>query len=103
MVLMVKMKLFNVVYDDDMKDVDIISVPNCAALRIKEITQEFLRWLPHAREEIYWTTVNGNRCSVCETAGFVSWLNNNYCECKSEATIVEEHVNYNDNYDIIEF
>lgn len=97
------MKLFNVVYDDDRKDVDIIRVPNSIALEIETITQEFLRWLPHAKEEMYWITANCNKCSVCETVGFVSWLNDNYCECSSKAAIVDEHVSYNDNYDSIEF
>lgn len=100
---MMRTVYFNVLYEDDVDDVDIISVPYHIATRMSVLTQEFLDWLPNAVDDIYWTMIDGRKCSVCETEGFVKWLNENYCENNQMVTIVKEHTQYVREYSSVEF
>lgn len=94
---------FNVLYEDDKDDVDIICVPNHIAKTIESLSQLFLDWLPNADDGIYWTIINGKKCSVCETDGFIKWLNENYCKSGQKASIIHQHVRFVDGYKSIEF
>ena len=98
-----KMVYLNILYEDDMDDVDIICVPDHIATRINSLSQEFLDWLPNAINDMYWTMIDGRKCSVCETEGFVKWLNDNYCENSQMVTIIKKHVQYVNEYNSIEF
>ncbi len=73
--------------------------------KINIVRQKFVNWLPHADEDdnMYWAVVDGRKCSVCETDGFVKWLNERYCANGSKAYIVTQHVQVDDRYDTIEF
>ena len=90
--VMTKMEYFNILYEGDKDDVDIICVPDFIASEIGIVSQLFLEWLPNADSKMYWTTIDGHECSVCETEGFVKWINKQYCENKQKAFIVEQHV-----------
>lgn len=98
-----EMVYFNVIYENDTNDVDIICVPDYIAKRINYLSQKFLDWLPSATNDIYWTIIDGYKYSVCETDGFVKWLNDNYCKNDQMATIIKKHVQYVNKYDAIEF
>lgn len=98
-----KMVYFNVLYENDKEDVDIISVPDYIAVRMYFLSQEFLDWLPNAINDIYWTIIDGRKCSVCETDGFVKWLNDNYCKNNQQVTIIKKHVRLVNEYNTIEF
>ena len=97
------MVYLNILYEDDMYDVDIICVPDHIATRINSLSQKFLDWLPNAIHDMYWTMIDGRKYSVCETEGFVKWLNDNYCENRQMVTIIKKHVKYVNEYNSIEF
>lgn len=97
------MVCFNILYEGDKEDVDIICVPNSVAEKITILTQMFLDWLPNAEDEIYWETINGRKVSVCETDGFIKWLNTNYSDDIPKSYVVTRHSKLCDEYDVIEF
>ena len=101
--VMTKMEYFNILYEGDKEDVDIICVPDFIASKIGIVSQLFLEWLPNADSKMYWTTIDGHECSVCETEGFVKWINKQYCENKQKAFIVEQHVSLIKEYRTVEF
>lgn len=96
---------FNILYEDDENDVDIICVPEVISSQMENIAQEFLDWLPNADAEnnLYWKEINGDKCNICETDGFIEWLNNNYCSASQKAYIVAQHVCLHDEYDNVVF
>ncbi len=94
----------NIVFDNVFEDADIIAIPDEIAYKIEEIGQEFLDWVPNTDDGDYWTIINGKKCSVAETDGFIKWLNNYYCRTlKEKAYIVVKNTNYCRDYNIIEF
>ena len=101
--VMTKMEYFNILYEGDKEDVDIICVPDFIASKIGIVSQLFLEWLPNTDSKMYWTTIDGHECSVCETEGFVKWINKQYCENKQKAFIVEQHVSLIKEYRTVEF
>lgn len=94
---------FNVLYENDKTDVDIICIPVQIADKMEFLSQEFLDWLPNATNDIYWTIIEGQKCSVCETEGFVQWLNDNYCNNCQQVAIINKHVNFVKEYNTVEF
>ncbi len=93
----------NILFDDSFDDVDIISIPNDIASNIEKIAQEFLDWLPFAEDDYYWAVIGGKRYNVCETEGFIKWLNSVYCKGIEKAFIVKKHTNYCPKNKTIEF
>lgn len=93
----------NIVFENELNDVDIIAVPNEIAIDIEKIGQEFLDWLPLAEDDDYWTTIDGRRYNVCETEGFIKWLNSSYCQGTEKSFVVREHTNYCPDIKTIEF
>lgn len=93
----------NILFDGSLNDVDIISVPSDIACRIEEIAQEFLDWLPLAEDADYWTIVDGRKYNICETDGFIKWLNSSYCKGTKKAFVVKKHMNYCSDNKTIEF
>ncbi len=94
---------FNIVYEYDNEDVDIIGVPAAIAENIEVLAQEFLDWLPSAGDDLYWTMVSGHKSSVCETEGFVKWLNDYHCVDTQKVSIKKKHTHYCDKYGAIDF
>ena len=97
------MKRVNIVFDDVFDDADILLIPDEIFSRIEEIGQEFLQWLPSTENPEYWTIINGRRCMVAETDGFIKWLNATYCKDLQKAIVVARNTNYEPSLKIIEF
>ena len=97
------MKRVNIVFDDVFDDADILLIPDEIFSRIEEIGQEFLQWLHSTEDPEYWTIINGRRCMVAETDGFIKWLNATYCKDLQKAIVVARNTNYEPSLKIIEF
>ena len=97
------MTKINIIFDDDFDDVDIIMVPDEIVSKIEEIGQEFLDWIPSAKDSDYWTIVNGRKCLVAETDGFIKWLNSFYCQKLEKAYVIARNTNYCPKHKIINF
>ena len=93
----------NIVFENELNDVDIIAIPDEIALDIDKICQEFFNWLPSAKGNDYWTIIDGKKYNVAETVGFIKWLNSSYCQGTEKAYIVKEHTNYCLDNESIEF
>ena len=95
----------NIVFDEEMDDVDIIALPENIFRDIASITRQFMDWLPDAPkyDSDYWAHINGKSCLTLETDGFVKWLNQTYCHGSNEVFIVEQHTKYHPEYQRIDF
>lgn len=93
----------NIVYDDMYDDADIIAIPDFLVSAIEAIGQEFLFWIPTTDDEKYWIYIDGKKCSIAETIGFIDWLNSTYCKETEKAYIISQNTNYCPDYKIIEF
>ena len=93
----------NIVFDDTFDDADIIMIPDEIVSDIEKIAQEFLDWIPDAEDSDYHTILNGKRCIVAETDGFIKWLNKFYCNETEKAYVVARNTDYCPEYKIIEF
>lgn len=93
----------NIVFDNDFEDADIIAIPDEIASEIDTITQEFLDWVPRASDSDYWTIIDGRKCSVAETDGFIKWLNSCYCAKTEKAYVVARNTNYCSQYKVVDF
>ena len=82
---------FNILFDGCENDVDIICVPYSIASEMNVLAQKFLDWLPNADDKIYWTIINNRKVSVCETDGFIKWINENYCKTIPKSYVVIRH------------
>ena len=102
-VLIDPMMHVNIVYDDVFDDADIIAIPYELLPNIERIGQEFLDWVPTAEDREYWTVVNGRRCTVVETDGFIKWLNNTYCIGLEKCYVVARNTTYDPTRKVIEF
>ena len=104
------MKKINIVFDDVFDDADTLVIPDEIFSRIdeifsriEEIGQEFLDWIPQAEDSDYWTMIDGRRCAIAETDGFIKWLNATYCKDLPKAFVVARNTNYEPSLKIIEF
>lgn len=93
----------NIVFDDIFDDADIIAVPDEISSKIEEIGQEFLFWVPTTEDSDYWMIIDGRKCLVAETDGFIKWLNSYYCKETDKAYVVARKTNYCPKYKTIEF
>ena len=93
----------NIIFDGVLDDVDIFFVPDEIIERIETIGHEFLTWVPFATSDDYWKIINGKKCVIAETDGFIQWLNSTYCKKTKKAFVVKEHVQYSPAYKSIEF
>lgn len=93
----------NILFDGLLDDVDVISIPNDIVSNIEKIAQEFLDWLPLAEDEDYWAIVDGKKYNICETDGFIKWLNSSYCKGTEKSFVVKKHTNYCSDNKTIEF
>lgn len=97
------MQRVNVVFDDVLDDTDIIVIPDEIASNIVAIGQAFLQWLPAAKDDAYQIVIDGHKCLVAETDGFVKWLNARYCLGSEKAYIEVQHTRYCPQYKTVEF
>lgn len=93
----------NIIFDNLLDDADIIAVPDEIAFEIEELGQRFLHWIPHSEDKEYWTTINGQKCAVAETDGFIKWLNSYYFSDEGRAYVVARNTGYCPQYRIVEF
>ena len=93
----------NIVFDDLFDDADIIAISDQVAPIIVNIGQEFLHWVPSAEDSDYWTIINGRKCTVAETDGFIKWINSTYCKDLEKAYVIARNTNYDPTLKIIEF
>ena len=93
----------NIVFDDLFDDADIIAIPDEVSSRIEEIGQEFLHWIPTAEDPDYWTLINGRKCTIAETDGFIKWINTTYCKNLEKCYVVARNTDYDSTLKIIEF
>lgn len=94
----------SVIYDLDYADSDIISVPDYISDRIQDLGQMFCNWLGNSNiPEEYFVYINGKKCVNCETDGFVRWLNTHILQEGEQASIVVQHVLYNECYPRVDF
>ena len=94
-----------VLYDENYNDVDILSVPDRIASCINDYGQSYCRWLESAEvDPKLYTTVNGVKCIILETDGFVDWLNSTVLKDEENKAIsLESHVSFVEGYPILEF
>ena len=97
------MTKINIVFDDMFEDADIIAIPDEIASQINAIGQEFLDWVLYANDSDYWTLINGQKCAVAETDGFIKWLNSYHCKELEKAYVLKRNTNYCSLYKTIEF
>lgn len=93
----------NIVFDDIFDDADIIAIPDEIISHIEKIGHEFLSWVPTAEDGDYWTIVNGRKCIVAETDGFIKWINATYCKNLEKAYVVARNTNYDPTLRVVEF
>lgn len=93
----------NIVFDDLFDDADIIAIPDALFSRIEELGQEFLHWVPTSDDPDYWTVIDGRKCTVAETDGFIKWMNTAYCKDLEKCYVVARNTTYDSTLKIIEF
>ncbi|MBQ9805391.1 MAG: hypothetical protein IJW49_02625 [Clostridia bacterium] len=93
----------NIVFDDIFDDADIIAIPDEIFPCIEQIGQTFLDWIPTATDPDYWKVINGRRCIVAETNGFIKRLNTVHCNHSEKAYVVARNTTYNPNLKTIQF
>ncbi|MBR4057087.1 MAG: hypothetical protein IKK00_02990 [Oscillospiraceae bacterium] len=97
------MKKVNIVFDDIFDDADIIAIPDEIFSHIEEIGQIFLHWVPTAEDPDYWKLINGRKCTITETDGFIKWINTTYCNDLEKCYVVARSTDYDPTLEIIEF
>ncbi len=97
------MRKVNIVFDDIFADADIIAIPEEIFSHIEEIGQEFLHWVPTAEDPDYWKLINGRKCTIAETDGFIKWMNATYCKTLEKCYVVASNTNHDPTLKIIKF
>ena len=97
------MKKVNIVFDDIFDDADIIAIPDEIFSHIEEIGQNFLHWVPTAENPDYWKLINGRKCAIAETDGFIKWINVTYCKDLENCYVVARNTDYDSTLKTIEF
>ena len=96
--------LINVLYDDLFDDCDIISVPDEIGENAEQYSQMYCRWLDSDQcPEEYHIVINGNLGTICETEGFVKWINLSFGKGNIVAQIVKQHTKFVPEYPTAEF
>ena len=97
------MKYVNIVFEYDYNDVDIIAVPDWICGVITDLSQQFCDWL--GRTAFFTEEMpDGRQVTVCETEGFVYWLNEQVLsESEEKAFILKEHTTFCKDYYTVDF
>lgn len=87
------MKKVNVVFDDEIDDVDILLVPDEIADNIEGVLREFNQWLriPENRSRFVVKVINGYEIISINTEEFLWWLNYVRIDDTQKATILIQH------------
>ena len=99
------MKRINIVFDDNLDDVDILSVPDFIADNIEQITQQFFNWVADPNNSKRWTYTDQSGRTVLGigTEEFLWWLNNILSDGDSYAAVYREHTAFRVEYPSAEF
>ena len=94
-----------VIYDEHYNDVDVLGIPSKIVKNIIDLGKMYCEWLySHHNDPQFCTVVNGVKCTILETEGFVNWLNFTVLKDDAEkATILETNVQFREGYPIVEF
>lgn len=93
----------NIIFDNNLDDTDVITMPDEIATKLDKIGQEFLDWVPSAEDEEYWAIIDGRKYLVAETDGFIKWLNARYCQENEKASVISRNTKFCPEYKSIEF
>ncbi len=96
---------YNIMFDGNSDDCDIIAVPDTYAKELEELAQAFCDWLTTDEAHEYWYhDTRYGFIPALETSGFVDWLNKRFNLSKGNVvTIVKQHTILDPIYPIIEF
>ena len=99
------MKHVNVIFEGELSDVDIISVPDDVAINIEAVVQTFFDWVfePENKQMFEKLTDEGKIVVSIGTHEFIWWLNKYRTDHSNESTIVKEHTVYCSEYPSAEF
>lgn len=100
------MKYVNLIYNDDYNDADIIAVPEEIYDSIQKYAQDFCDWLSiePLQHEFITSNADGEQVIVCETDGFIYWLNKNVLyNSKNKAYKAKVNTMFNPYYISVEF
>ncbi len=97
------MKRVNIVFDDIFDDADIIAIPDEIFSHIEEIGQNFLHWVLTTEDPDYRKIINGRKCIIVESDGFIKWINATYCNSLEKSYVLARNTDYDPTLKIIEF
>ena len=99
------MQRINVMFGNDILDVDILIVPDHVADNIDDITQSFFEWMSNkGNSHEYWIKNSRGECVLAlGTDAFLWWLNNHYITTKEFAHMHEQHTRFCAEYQTAEF
>lgn len=93
------MKAINLVFENDLSDVDILLVPDNVAENIDCIVMEFFRWLHEPENGKRFLAPYKDRMELAiGTEEFLWWLNNCVTTEKAKSTIYKQHTRFCPNY-----
>lgn len=96
--------LINILYEGDYSDCDLIWVPDIIGRDIETYGQQFCDWLNTASvSNEYFIKIDEKICIGLETEGFVNWINNHILKGDQLSYIVKQHVEFNSDYNVVEF
>lgn len=89
------MKLINLVFDEELNEVDILEVPDHIADNIEHYVVEFNRWLfdPENRKR-FLAPYKGHLELAIGTEEFLWWLNFYHSSEKESSTIIRQHTTF---------
>ena len=90
------MKKINIVFEDDLEDVDVLLVPEYIANDIERITQNFFDWVSAVKHQKLFEQKStcGNTHIAVGTHAFVWWLNEYTTQNGDVVVILKEHTTY---------
>jgi hypothetical protein len=95
----------NILFADEVEDVDIIVVPENIANNIKDVAQKFFNWVFEGdnKNQFEKKSDSGRIYVSIATRDFIWWLNNYEIHSAPYASIVEEHTALCSDYPTVEF
>ena len=79
-------------FDEERLDADVLDVPDDVVGNLRQLQQEFFRWLfDKSNDHPYWYYRNGEKYGCCYRGeAFVYWLNNCYLGAASKTALLVE-------------
>lgn len=97
------MKYINIVFENDLSDVDLLYVPDYVADNIDQVVMEFDKWLRNPENgNRFLVPYNGKMVLGIGTEEFTWWLNNSKKEYNN-STIFKQHTTFCPEYPTANF